>query len=118
MFKVCLHKAVFIAVALAFFIVPWAVPGFRNYAPGIAVIAGIIFAVTVGNPFARFTGKLSSTLLGVAIVGMGCGMNLEKVLAAAKRNNKFILDLPNAELYAKMLGDGNTIISGGRSRAV
>ena len=82
MFKVCLHKAVFIAVALAFFIVPWAVPGFRNYAPGIAVIAGIIFAVTVGNPFARFTGKLSSTLLGVAIVGMGCGMNLEKVLAA------------------------------------
>jgi hypothetical protein len=44
--------------------------------------------------------------------------DMEKVLAAAKRNNKFILDLPNAELYAKMLGDGNTIISGGRSRAV
>ena len=82
MYKEYFRKAVFIAIALAFFIVPWAVPQVRNYAPGIAVIAGIIFAVTIGNPFARLTGKLSSTLLGAAIVGMGAGMNLGKVLAA------------------------------------
>ena len=80
--KELIRKVVFIAIALAFFAVPWAVPQVRNYAPGIAVIAGIIFAVCWGNPFAKLTGKLSSTLLGMAIVGMGAGMNLEKVLAA------------------------------------
>lgn len=82
MVKEYLRKVVFAIVALAFFIVPWAVPQVRNYAPGVAVIAGIIFAVSWGNPFAGLTGKFSSTLLGLAIVGMGAGMNLDKVLAA------------------------------------
>jgi len=82
MMKENIRKAIFTVVALAFFIVPWIFAEVRNYAPGIAVIAGIIFSVTVGNPFAAVTGKLSSQLLGASIVGMGCGMNLEKVLSA------------------------------------
>ena len=82
MFKENLRKAAFIIIALAFFIVPWAVPQVRNYAPGIAVFAGIIFAVSWGNPFAELTGKYSSILLGWAIIGMGAGMDLTKVLAA------------------------------------
>ena len=53
-----------------------------NYAPGAAVFAGIIFAVLWGNPFAGITGKLSSQLLGTAIVLMGFGMDLKKVLSA------------------------------------
>lgn len=80
----------FVAAALAFFVVPWVIPAVfgndfiwvRNGAPGIAVFCGIIFAVTSGNPFAQQTGKLSSQLLGIAIVGMGAGMDLSKVLAA------------------------------------
>ena len=84
------RQIAFITLALAFFVVPWVVPAWcgkefiwvRNYAPGVAVITGIIFAVTVGNPFAKITGKLSSLLLGWAIVLMGFGMNLNKVLAA------------------------------------
>ena len=84
------RQIAFIVLALAFFIVPWIVPALlgskfiwvRNYAPGAAVIIGIIFAVTVGNPFAKITGKLSSQLLGAAIVLMGFGMNLNKVLSA------------------------------------
>lgn len=82
MVKENFRKTVFTIIALAFFIVPWLVPAVRNYAPGVAVIAGIIFAVSWGNPFAKLTGKLSSTLLGAAIVGMGAGMDLGKVLAA------------------------------------
>ena len=77
-----IRKIVFIVAALAFFVLPWLFAPLRNYAPGVAVFAGIIFAVTCGNPFARQTAKLASPLLGVAIVGMGCGMNLAKVLAA------------------------------------
>ncbi len=75
-------KIVFVAVAAAFFILPMLFPSLRNHAPGVAVVIGIIFAVTLGNPFAAVTGKLTSTLLGVAIVGMGFGMNLLEVLRA------------------------------------
>ena len=80
--KEYIRKIAFVVLALAFFFVPWVVPAVRNYAPGIAVIAGIIFAVSMGNPFSQITGKISSQLLGVAIVLMGFGMDLHKVLAA------------------------------------
>lgn len=83
-----LKKITFILVALAFFLVPWMWGAARDYAPGVAVFAGIIFAVTWGNPFAGFTSKITSNLLGLAIVGMGCGMNLHKVLQAG--TNGFI----------------------------
>ncbi len=75
-------KILFLIAATAFFAVPWAVPTARDYAPGIAVVAGIVFAVSIGNPFSHITGKLTSPLLGVAIVGMGCGMNLFEVIRA------------------------------------
>ena len=75
-------KVSFIVVALAFFIVPWTWAPARDYAPGLAVVSGIIFSILWGNPFAQITGKMTSTLLGATIVGMGCGMNLIKVLQA------------------------------------
>lgn len=75
-------KLMFLGLAGAFFVVPWCVPGVRDHAPGVAVILGIIFAVTLGNPFRHITSKLSSTLLGVAIVGLGFGMNIVEVFRA------------------------------------
>ena len=80
--KEWIRRIVFLAVAAAFFLVPWICTPVRDYAPGVAVIAGVIFAVTYGNPFISVTGKLTSTLLGAAIVGMGFGMNLIDVLRA------------------------------------
>ncbi len=77
-----IRKIAFLSLAAAFFILPWVFPVLRNYAPGVAVIAGIVFAVTAGNPYSALTAKLASPLLGAAIVGMGAGMNLEKVLTA------------------------------------
>lgn len=77
-----LKKVAFILCAAAFFAVPWIWEITRDWAPGIAVLAGIIFAVTWGNPFSKYTSKITSPLLGVAIVGMGCGMDLIKVLHA------------------------------------
>ena len=80
--KEWIRRGGFLAVAAAFFIVPWVCAPVRDYAPGVAVIAGVIFAVTWGNPFSAVTGKLTSPLLGAAIVGMGFGMNLIDVLHA------------------------------------
>ncbi len=77
-----LKKISFTLLAAVFFFAPILFPGFRDYAPGIAVISGIIFASAVGNPFASYTGKYTSFLLGVAIVGMGCAMDLIAVLKA------------------------------------
>lgn len=73
---------VFVLAAAAFFIVPWCWPAARFYAPGLAVITGILFAVTVGNPLQKYTSKITSQMLGATIVGMGCGMNLMDVLRA------------------------------------
>ena len=44
---------VFVLAAAAFFIVPWCCPAARFYAPGLAVITGILFSVTVGNPLQK-----------------------------------------------------------------
>src|SRR5574344_752315 len=77
-----LKKTIYLLTAAAFFLVPCLIPAVRNHAPGVAVAAGILFAVTIGNPFSRVTGKLTAWFLGLAIVGMGCGMNLAAVLKA------------------------------------
>jgi uncharacterized integral membrane protein (TIGR00698 family) len=68
--------------AAAFFLVPWLWAPARDWASGIAVLSGIGFAVVLGNPFAKFTSKITSPLLGATIVGMGCGMDIVKVLHA------------------------------------
>ncbi|MDD4816614.1 MAG: putative sulfate exporter family transporter [Victivallaceae bacterium] len=77
-----LRRIAFVAAAAAFFVIPWIFKPTRDYAPGLAVILGIAFSVTWGNPFSKVTAKLTSTLLGATIVGMGCGMNLIAVLHA------------------------------------
>ena len=80
--KEIIRKTVYLLLAAAFFAVPCFWKPARDYAPGLAVIAGIIFAVTWGNPFKEYTSKFTSTLLGATIVGMGFGMNLMEVLKA------------------------------------
>ena len=80
-----LKKAGYIIVAAAFCAVPYFWAPSRDYAPGLAVVAGIIFSWFAGNPFRSVTSKLTSTLLGATIVGMGCGMDLLEVLRAGGR---------------------------------
>ncbi len=75
-------QIIFLILAAAFFFVPWIYAPLRNHAPGIAVICGVVFAIVWENPFEKQTAKLTSPLLGAAIVGMGFGMNLVKVLTA------------------------------------
>ena len=75
-------QIIFLILAAAFFFVPWIYAPLRNHAPGIAVICGVVCAIVWGNPFEKQTAKLTSPLLGAAIVGMGFGMNLVKVLTA------------------------------------
>ena len=77
-----IKKIFFLLLAAGFFIVPCFLPAAGNHAPGLAVISGIVFAVVWGNPFKEYTSKITPLLLGATIVGMGCGMDLIKVLQA------------------------------------
>ena len=86
-----LRKAVFLVLATAFFVIPQIFPAARNWAPGLAVLAGIVFSVSCGNPFREKTGRITSPMLGATIVGMGFGMNLMEVLRAG--GNGFLYTL-------------------------
>nr|WP_253908789.1 putative sulfate exporter family transporter [Corallococcus exiguus] len=51
---------------------------------GVALLAGLCVALTVGNPFAGKTRALTPRLLSLAVVGLGAGMDLRTVLAAGR----------------------------------
>lgn len=59
--------------------------------PAIALFAGIVFAVTIGNPFPKQSKKISKYLLQFAVVGLGFGMNLHSSLAAGKEGILFTI---------------------------
>lgn len=50
--------------------------------PPLALFLGLIFALTLGNPFQKFTKKVSKYLLQISVVGLGFGMNLQESLKA------------------------------------
>ncbi len=64
-------KVFFILLAL-FCLTPWS-----NSAT--ALLAGVVFACTLGNPFKDFTKTHTSTLLQYSVIGLGAGMNLKVV---------------------------------------
>ncbi|HET8714761.1 MAG TPA: putative sulfate exporter family transporter [Holophagaceae bacterium] len=49
---------------------------------GVALIAGILLALTLGNPFQSLTRKWTHTLLALSVVGLGAGMDLRAVARA------------------------------------
>lgn len=83
--KQVLIKVSYGALAASFFLLPWIFPGFRNVASGLAIVSGLLFAIIWGNPFASTTAKLATPLLGSAIVMMGCGLDIGKVLETGAR---------------------------------
>ena len=67
-----LHSALFLVLALASL-----VPGVT--AP-VALVAGLVLALTWGNPFSASSRKAQTWLLQASVVGLGAGMNLGVVL--------------------------------------
>ena len=48
----------------------------------IALVAGILIAIALGNPFQALTRKWTHTLLALSVVGLGAGMDLRAVAKA------------------------------------
>src|ERR1700722_14870516 len=47
--------------------------------PGIALMAGIVLALTFGNAYPLTTARMVTPLLQISVVGLGAGMNLIEV---------------------------------------
>jgi uncharacterized integral membrane protein (TIGR00698 family) len=50
--------------------------------PGIALMAGIAAALTIGNPYPISTARTITPLLQISVIGLGAGMNLIEVGSA------------------------------------
>lgn len=66
-------RRVFFIVLAALSLTPWVT------AP-LALIAGVVFALTFGNPFPQKTKTVQTWLLQLSVVGLGAAMNLSVVL--------------------------------------
>ena len=69
-----MKKPVFLLLAAAC-LLPWVTPA-------LALGAGLVLALTMGNPFARESSRWSKLLLQACVVGLGFGMPLAAVLRA------------------------------------
>jgi len=98
-----IRKAAF-AVLLLFCLTPWC-------SPPIALALGLAFALTVGSPFK--TSKATKYLLQASVVGLGFGMNLQKVIAAGRTGILFTLaTIAGTLLLGYTLGRAMSISSG------
>jgi len=72
----------FLALALLTLLSPLLWPAGSRYLPGLALLAGLVFALCWSNPLAALTGHWTPRLLGWSVIGIGFGMNLVQVLKA------------------------------------
>jgi uncharacterized integral membrane protein (TIGR00698 family) len=77
-------RIVLFVLLLVFCATPWA-------SPPIALALGLALALTIGNPFAGRTSKPTKFLLQASVVGLGFGMNLQKVVEAGRAGILFTI---------------------------
>lgn len=68
--------------------------------PPIALLMGIVLALTFGNPFLRYNQKTTHTLLQVSVVGLGFGVNLFHAYEAGKQGLVFTISTIGITLLA------------------
>jgi uncharacterized integral membrane protein (TIGR00698 family) len=66
--------------------------------PALALAAGIACSLVVGNPWSRLTGNASSGLLKVAIVALGFGIPLDRLVSAGATGFVYTLILTIAAI--------------------
>ncbi len=78
-----IQKLIFF-LALAFCLTPYA-------SPPIALVLGLLIALTSGHPYQKYNSKATKILLQVSVVGLGFGMNFSNVLEAGKSGILFTI---------------------------
>lgn len=57
----------------------------------VALLLGIVFALTFGATFEKFTKMMSKKMLQYSVIGLGFGMNLNQTLASGKEGMLFTI---------------------------
>lgn len=116
---------------------PYAVPAlalasmWQGVNSGMALLAGIATALTVGNPYSEQTSKVTKPLLAASLVGLGAGMDLHAVaragldgfgytlgsIAVTLGLGKLIGHISKIERHQRILIDSGTAICGGSAIA-
>ena len=55
-----------------------------GWSPSIALVCGLLVGIIFGNPFPQYTKPVTKYLLQASIVGLGFGININKVVAAGQ----------------------------------
>ena len=88
---------VFVALLL-FCVTPWA-------SPPIALALGLALALTLGHPYPARNSKATKLLLQASVVGLGFGMNLQKVVEAGRTGIVFtVVTIVGTLLLGFLLG--------------
>jgi uncharacterized integral membrane protein (TIGR00698 family) len=98
-----IRKATFVALLL-FCLTPWC-------PPPLALALGLLLALTLGSPFN--TSRQTKLLLQISVVGLGFGMNLQKVFEAGRSGILFTLaTIAGTLILGYLLGRAMHISSG------
>ena len=108
MIRPLLSHVIFIAL-LAFCLTPWC-------SPPLALGLGLALALTLGSPFR--TARATKLLLQCSVVGLGFGMNLQKVVAAGRAGLLFTIATIVVTLLAGYLLGRAMHISSGTSHLI
>jgi uncharacterized integral membrane protein (TIGR00698 family) len=97
-------RIVIFFVLLLFCVTPWC-------SPPIALALGLALALTLGSPYK--TAKQTKLLLQISVVGLGFGMNLQKVVEAGRTGILFtIATIAGTLLLGYLLGRAMKVGSG------
>ena len=77
--------AIFV-IAIIFCLTPWATPP-------IALATGVVFALLIGNPYAKQSARATRILLQACIVGLGFGIHLRQVVAAGRTVEEVVVSV-------------------------
>ncbi|MEA2166027.1 MAG: hypothetical protein QOK37_4154 [Thermoanaerobaculia bacterium] len=77
-------RIIIFAAFLLFCMTPWA-------SPPVALALGLVLALTLGHPYPARNSKATKLLLQISVVGLGFGMNLQKVIEAGRTGILFTI---------------------------
>jgi len=78
-----------IVLSLLLDYIPMLHPFFRMMTPPVALFAGLLFALLLGDPYPKFNKLMSKKLLQYSVIGLGFGMNLYASLKSGSEGMSF-----------------------------
>ena len=89
---------ILIPIAAIFTLTPWC-------SSGVALLLGVLIAMSLGNPYGDLTKKYAQKFLPLAVMGLGAGMNLGVVARVGLHGISYtILGIATAFLLGTLLG--------------